>query len=68
MKSAFDTLGIPQGLVVDESALAAAFREARDAGVEAWALGCTLTAEGINADRLIEIIDPVPQGVSSGMP
>ena len=47
---------------------AAAFREARDAGVEAWALGCTLTAEGINADRLIEIIDPVPQGVSSGMP
>ncbi|MCP5532034.1 MAG: DnaJ domain-containing protein [Akkermansiaceae bacterium] len=28
MRSAFDTLGIPQGLVVDESALAAAFREA----------------------------------------
>lgn len=41
-----------------DPAYAAAFRVAREAGVEAHALGCRLTTQGIEADRLIGMIDP----------
>ena len=41
-----------------DPAYAAAFSAARAAGVEAHALGCSLTTQGIVADRLIGMTDP----------